>query len=195
MAFPDYTTADTSDGTLDIALLSEQIKADASITTPFDGINRTEDDFALLFDGNPGAAEQAQCDALVAAHSGLEPYKDSAIASVLKHRNRRLESTIRAEYPASSGNLFSCSEKSQGDWSKLVSMQALGLVQYPFAVYTFDERGSYDLVDANDLNGAVTAVSTAVLTERASAQAYIDAAIAAPNEAAVDAAIAPYLAS
>ena len=149
----------------------------------------------MLFDGNPSAAEQAQCDALVAAHSGLEPYKDSAIASVLKHRNRRLESTIRAEYPASSGNLFSCSEKSQADWSKLVSMQALGLVQYPFTVYTFDERSSYDLADANDLNGAVTAVSTAVLTERATAHGYIDAALQAGDEAAGDAAVAPYMAT
>jgi len=193
--FPNYTTADTSDGTLDIALLGEQIKADPAITTPFDGINRTEDAFALLFDGSPSAAEQTQCDALVSAHSGLEPYKDRTIASLLKHRSKRLENSVRAEYPAASGNLFSCSEKSQGDWSKLVSMQALGLVQYPFTVYTFDERGSYDLVDANDLNGAVSTVSAAVLVERASCQTYIDAVLAAADESAVDAAAAPYLAS
>ena len=195
MAFPFYTTADTSDGTLDIALLGQQIEADPAITTTFDGINRSEDDFTLLFTGSPSGAEQAQCDSLVAAHSGLEPYKDRTIASILKQRSKRLEDSVRAEYPAASGILFSCSEKSQGDWSKLVSMQALGLVQYPFAVYSFDERDNYALVDAADLNGAVAAVSSAVLTERATAQAYIDATLAAADEAAVDAAAAPYLAS
>jgi len=195
MAFPNYTTADTSDGTLDIALLGQQIEADPSIATAFDGINRSEDDFTLLFVVAPSAPEQAQCSALVAAHSGLEPYKDGTVSQLLAHRSKRLESSIQAEYPAASGNLFSCSEKSQGDWSKLVSMEALGLVQYPFAVYTFDERGSYALADAADLNGAVTAISTAVLTERATAQAYIDATLAAADEAAVDAAAAPYLAS
>jgi len=192
MAFPSYTTADTSDGTLDIALLSQQIEADPAITAAFDGINRSEDDFMLLFAGTPGASEQAQCDALVAAHSGLEPYKDSTVAQLVAHRSKRLGSSVQAEYPAASGNLFSCSEKSQGDWSKLVSMDLKGLVQYPFTVYTFDERGSYALADAADLNGAVTAVSAAVLTERTLAQTYISAVLLAADETAVDAAAEPY---
>lgn len=194
MAFPGYDTADTSDGTLSIALLAEQIQADPLITTTFDGVTREEDEFELLFIGSPSGAEQAQCDALVAAHSGLDPYKDGVVAKLLKHRGRRLEDAVQAEYPAASGNLFSCSESSQADWSKLVSMQSLGLVVYPFTVYTFDERGSYNLADAADLSGAVTSVSTATLTERAICQGYIDATLAASDEAAADAAAAPYLA-
>ena len=194
MSFPNYTTAETSDGTVNPELLGDQIRADAAITTQFDGITQTGASFTLIFIGSPSAAEQSQCDALVAAHSGLDPYKDEKILQILTHRSKRLETSIRAEYPAASGLMFSCSEKSQGDWSKLVSMQSLGLVAYPFTVYTFDERGSHALADAADLNGAVVAVSTAVIAERQQAQAFIDAVIAAPDEAAVDAAAAPYLA-
>lgn len=194
MAFPNYTTADTSDGTLDIALLGQQIEADPAITTTFDGINRSEDDFVLLFATTPSPAEQAQCGALVASHSGLEPYKDNEIVQLKRHRSRRLEYSVQAEYPAASGKMFSCSEESQSNWSKLVSMQSQGLVMYPFTVYTFDERGSYALVDSADLNGAVTAVSAAVLTERTLAQTYISAVLLATDEPAVDAAAAPYLA-
>jgi hypothetical protein len=194
MAFPDYNLSDTSDGTMSIVLLQQQIVDDPLITTDFDGITQTGDEFELGFIGSPSGAEEAQCDALVAAHSGLEPYKDGVVAALLKHRGRRLEEAVQAEYPAASGNLFSCSESSQADWSKLVSMQTLGLVGYPFTVYTFDERVGYDLTDAADLNGAVTAVSTAVLTERAVAQGYIDATLAAADEAAAGAAAAPYLA-
>jgi len=192
MAFPYYLKSDTSDGTLSIELLGDQIIDDPLITTAFDGING-DADFELLFVGSPSGAEQAQCDALVAAHSGLDPYKDGVVAKVLKHRGRRLDDKVRAEYPAASGNLFSCSESSQADWSKLVSMESLGLVAYPFRVYTFDERVGYDLTDAADLNGAVTAVATAVLTERASAQGYMDAVLAAADESAADAAAQPYL--
>ena len=193
MAFPDYTAADTSDGTLDIALLGQQIEADPSITTAFDGVNRSGDDFTVLFAGTPSASEQAQCNALVAAHSGLDPFKDVLVGQLKAHRTKRLESDIQAEYPVASGNMFSCSEKSQGDWSKLASMQSQGLIQYPFRVYTFDDRGSYDLADAADLTGAVTAVSAAVLGERATAQGYIDATLAAADESAATAAAAPYL--
>jgi len=192
MSFPDYTTADTSDSTLDIALLGQQIEADPSITTTFDGVNRSGDDFTVLFAGTPSASEQAQCNALVAAHSGLDPFKDALVGQLKAHRTNRLESYIKAEYPADSGNLFSCSQKSQGEWTKLVSMQTQGLVVYPYRVYTFDDRGSYDLADAADLTGAVTAVSAAVLGERALAQGYIDATLAAADESAATAAAALY---
>ena len=151
----------------------------------------TTDDTAL-FAGTPSASEQAQCNALVAAHSGLEPFKDVLVGQLKAHRTKRLESDVQAEYPVAAGNMFSCSEKSQGDWSKLASMQSQGLIQYPFRVYTFDDRGSYDLADAADLTGAVTAISAAVLTERATAQAYIDATLAAADEASAVVAAAPY---
>ncbi len=194
MSFPNYTTADTSDGTLDIALLSKQIESDSGISeeAQFAGINRAEDDFTLLFEGTPTADDEAKCDAAVAAHSGLSSFKDGLVAELKDHRSRRLESYIKAEYPADSGNLFSCSQKSQGEWTKLVSMHMQGLVVYPFRVYTFDERGSYDLSDAADLTGAIAAVSAAVLAERSLAQGYIDATLAAADESAATEAAAPY---
>jgi hypothetical protein len=194
MAFPNYTTADTSDGTLDIALLSKQIESDSQLAAgiSFDGINRSDDDFTLLFDSTPSPGDQSQCDAIVAAHSGLSSFKDGLVAELKAHRSRRLESHIKAEYPADSGNLFSCSQKSQGEWTKLVSMHMQGLVVYPFRVYTFDERGSYDLADAADLNGAIAVVSAAVLAERSLAQGYIDATLAAADESAATEAAAPY---
>jgi hypothetical protein len=193
MAFPNYTTADTSDGTLDTALLSKQIESDAALAAgiSFDGINQSNNEFTLLV-GTATADDQNKCDAIVAAHSGLPTFKDGLVSELKEHRSRRLESYIKAEYPAGSGNLFSCSQKSQGEWTKLVSMQMQGLVVYPFRVYTFDERGSYDLADANDLTGAVAAVSASVLAERSLAQGYIDATLAAADESSATEAAAPY---
>ena len=40
MSFPNYTTADTSDRTLDPASLGQQIIADPLITTDFEGVNK-----------------------------------------------------------------------------------------------------------------------------------------------------------
>ena len=59
--------------------------------------------------------------------------------------------------------------------------------------WTFDEREHYDVADGAELTAVVTAISTAVLTERALAQGYIDAVLAAADEAAANAAAAPYL--
>jgi len=70
----------------------------------------------------------------------------------------------------------------------------MGAVIYPFRAYTFDERDHYDVVDSTDLAAAVTAISTSVLTERAIAQSYMDAVLAATDEAGAHVAAAPYLA-
>lgn len=106
----------------------------------------------------------------------------------------RLEQQVFAEYPAGSGKLWRCGQQSQSDWSSLVSLDQRGLVSYPFRVFTFDERDHHDLVDSADLTAAVGAVSTAVLTERALAQSYIDAVLAATDEDEAEDAAAPYLA-
>jgi hypothetical protein len=124
----------------------------------------------------------------------LDSYKNMIVGQLIYERGQRLGFEVQAEYPAASGNLFSCSDSSQSDWSKLVAMESLGLVVYPFAVYTFDERVAYGITDSADLTAIVTAVSVAVLAERALAQGHIDAVLAAADEAAVDAAAAPYLA-
>ncbi|MCP4123741.1 MAG: hypothetical protein GY751_18485 [Bacteroidetes bacterium] len=106
----------------------------------------------------------------------------------------RLEQQVFAEYPPGSGKMWRCGQQSQSDWSSLVSLDQRGLVVYPFRVYTFDERSFHDLVDATDLTSAVGTVSLAVLTERALAQSYIDAVLAATDEDEAEDAAAPYLA-
>jgi len=194
MSFPNYTTADTSDGTLDPVSLGQQIVADPLITTDFEGVNTSGDNFALLFVATPSVAEQSQCDAVVAAHSGLPAYQDNLVDQIKNKRdNDRLENDVLAEYPPSSGNYFSCSTKSQDNWSKLSSLDSRGLVTYPFEVTTNDERGTYAIVDSADLSAIMGTVSAAVFTERALAQAYISAVLAANDETSAKNAAQPYL--
>ncbi len=105
----------------------------------------------------------------------------------------RLEQQVFAEYPPGSGKLWRCSQQSQSDWSSLVSLDSRGLVTYPFRVYTFDERAHHDIVDAADLSAIVGTVAAAVLAERANAQTFADAVLAATDEASAQAAADPYL--
>jgi len=194
MSFPNYTTADTSDGTLDPTSLGQQIIADPLITTDFEGVNTSGDNFTLLFVTTPSPAEQSQCDTVVAAHSGLPTYQDSLVEQIKNKRdNDRLEGVVIAEYPPSSGNYFSCSTTSQDNWSKLSTLDSRGLVVYPFEVTTNDERGTYDVVDSADLSAIMSTVSTAVFTERALAKIYIDAVLAATDETLANLAAQPYL--
>lgn len=124
----------------------------------------------------------------------LPAYKNMIVGQLEEHRDTRLEYDVLAEYPAGSGKEFACSTQAQADWGNLVSLDTVGAVPYPFTVYTYDSRDSYDLVDSADLAAAVAAIGAAVLTERGLCQSYVDAVLAAPDEAAVDAAAAPYLA-
>ena len=196
MAFPDYTTADTSDGTLSMPLLGQQIEADPAITTPFSGITQRGSSFTLLFVSVPTAPEQAQCDALVAAHTSLPAVQDSLVGQIKSHRDGpRLSVDLHAEYPAGSGNLFGCSAASQDNWSKLATLDGQGAVTYPYTVTTYDERGNYALTDTADRQAATLAVATVVEGERGLAEGYILAVIAAPDATAAQLAAAPYLAS
>jgi len=196
MAFPDYTVADTSDGTLSTPLLGQQIEADPAIVTTFDGVTQQSDSFTLLFATVPTAPEQTQCDALVAAHTSLPAVQDSLVAQIKSHRDDyRLASVIHAEYPAASGNMFGCSAASQDNWSKLATLDGQGGVTYPYTVTTYDERGSYALIDTVDRQAATLAIATAVEIERASASSYISAVLAATDVDAAKAAAAPYLES
>lgn len=195
MAQIDYTTADTSDGMVDIRDLHDQIVADSLITTELVGVNQTGASFALIFDADPSAGERGQCDAVVAAHAGLPGYQDGLVGRIKRHRDAVRMDGISAEYPAASGNLFSCSTASQDNWSKLATLDGRGLVTYPWVATTADERGSYSIVDSADLTGMIGAVSSAVLAERASAQVAIDAVLASTSQAGADAAAAAYLAS
>ncbi len=195
MAFPSYTTADTSDGTLDVELLHAQIVEDPAIATALLGVDRAGSSFMLLFAATPSAAEQVRCDALVSAHSSLPIVQERLVAEIKAHRDgTRLDSQILAEYPPGSGLLFSCKAESQANWSALVSLDSLGLAPYPMTVTTYDERATYTITTSADLSGIVGAISGEVLAERALAQPYIDGVIAATSVADAQAAAAPYLA-
>lgn len=122
-------------------------------------------------------------------------YTSDLVGQLEAHRDERLADVVRAEYPAASGLLFSCSVAAQDSWSKLATLDDRGLVVYPFEVHTADQQSTYDLIDSADLTGAIGAVSAAVLTERAACQSAIDAVVAAPDGDAARAAAAPYLAS
>lgn len=194
MAFPDYTTADTSDGTLSTPLLGQQIEADPAIVTALIGITQRGSSFTILFASVPTAPEQAQCDALVAAHTSLPAVQDSLVAQIKSHRDGpRLSSDLHAEYPAASGNLFGCSAASQDNWSKLATLDAQGAVAYPYTVTTYDERGNYALTNAADRQSATLAVATVVEIERGLAEGYIISVLSATSVATAQAAAEPYL--
>jgi hypothetical protein len=194
MAFPTYTIADTADGTLSTMLLAGQIEADPAIVTTLDGVTQRGTSFTLLFATTPAAPEQAQCDALVAAHTSLPAVQDSLVAQIKSHRDGpRLSTDLYAEYPAGSGNLFGCSAASQDNWSKLATLDSQGAVAYPYTVTTYDERGSYALADTADRQTATLAVATVVEIERGLAEGYIISVLAATSVATAYAAAAPYL--
>lgn len=126
--------------------------------------------------------------------STLVTVQDSLVLQIRTKRDGdRLENQIRAEYPPGSGKLWRCSQQSQSDWSSLVSLDSRGLVAYPFRAWTYDERAHHDIVNAADLSAIVGTVAAAVLAERANAQTFADAVLAATDEASAQAAADPYL--
>ena len=122
-------------------------------------------------------------------------WREPILDDVAAHRDERMAGVIRAEYPAASGVLFGCSVPDQDSWSKLATLDARGLVAFPFRVWAADHDASHDLADSADLTAAIAAVSLAVLTERAAADSVLSAVAAASDEAAAAAAAAAYLAS
>ncbi len=69
------------------------------------------------------------------------------------------------------------------------------IVTYPFRAYTYDHMDFHDIVDGADLTAAIAAVSLSVMTGRASADAVLNAAASAADEASAQAAAEPYLSS
>lgn len=122
-------------------------------------------------------------------------WREPILDDVAAHRDERMAGVIRAEYPAASGVLFGCSVPEQDGWSKLATLDARGLVAFPFRVWAADHDASHDLTDSADLTAAIAAVSLAVLTERATADSVLSAVAAASDEAAATAAAAAYLAT
>ena len=116
------------------------------------------------------------------------------VHDIKNHREYRLNNGyILAEYPASSGKMFSCSAESQNNWGKLGTLDALGLVSYPFTVTTYDERDQYDLTNGVDLKAMIGSVSAEVLAERLVAKGYIEAVLAATDTVLAHQAAEPYL--
>jgi hypothetical protein len=130
----------------------------------------------------------------VATPYDLDSIKSDIVSEVLHKRNSRLDNhEILAQYPASSGKFFSCSEYSQNNWAKLETLFSLNLVEYPYTVWTYDEKDSYDVVNMLDLATILAAIASTVMTERSSAQGVVASVLSAANEqSAVDLA-APYL--
>ncbi len=120
-------------------------------------------------------------------------WREPILDDVSAHRDERLTTVVRAEYPAASGVLFGCSVAEQDSWSKLATLDARSLVAYPFRVWAADHDASHDLTDSADLTAAIAAVSLAVLTERATADGVLSAVAAASDEAAAIVAAAAYL--
>ncbi len=194
MTFPYYNTGDTANGEVDPALLHSQIEEDQEITTPFYGVTCNGNAFELIFDSVPPAGQIAQCDAVVAAHTSLPGVQDNLVVQIKNKRdNDRLENHVTAEYPAASGNFFSCSISSQDNWAKLSTMDDRGLIVYPFVVTTKDERGSYAIIDGDDLTGIIGVVSMAVLNERTYAQGYISSVLSSASVEQAESEAAPYL--
>ncbi len=168
----------------------------SAIATPIDheagGVTVRGDLIETWFADVLTAADDLIFNALPASHYPL--WREPILASITSHRDARFSSDIRAEYPAASGLLYACGIEDQDNWNKLATLDARGLMTYPFTVHTADQTGTYDLVDSADLTGALGAISLEVLAERALAQSYIDAVMAAPDESAALAAAAPYLA-
>lgn len=193
MAFPTYTTSDTLDGTLDIELMHRQIDA---VVSGLLAINRTGISFELVFGAPPSIGDQAQCDAVVAAHMSLEIVQDRLVNQIKAHRDeQRLAIDLQAEYPSGSGKLFSCSATSQNNWAKLATLDDQGDVAYPYTVRTYDERDSYDLINSTDREAATLAVAAVVMAERSVAESAIAQVLAATSVSDAEVAALGYLSS
>ena len=94
-------------------------------------------------------------------------YTPDLLAEIEAHRDYRMATAVTAEYPAASGLLFSCSVPAQDSWSKLATLDARGLLAYPFTVHTADQTQTYDLVDSADLTAAIGTISIRSRRKRA----------------------------
>ena len=126
--------------------------------------------------------------------TALPDMKDQARALIIEQRDFRLANAITVEFPLASGKLFSCSERAQNGWSRLLALDSRGLLAFPHRAYTFDDRDHCDITNAGELDLIAGAISTAVLAERALAHGYIDAVMVAADAAGVDDSSATYLA-
>jgi hypothetical protein len=168
---------------------------DSSIATLIDhgagGVTMHGDVLETWFADVLSVADAVTFNALPAGHYPL--WREPIMRQITDKREYRLANVIFAEYPASSGLMFGVGTADQDNWNKLISLDGLGFVTYPFPTYTYDHADSHNLVDSADLAGAVAAISVTVLTERMLADGYLNAVVAATTEVEAIAAAAPYL--
>lgn len=158
-----------------------------------DGVNLTK---SWGWDFSEGAPELREIEYIMGSPVlvGLDTHKTGLITLLMEKRDKRFnENYVLAEYPAASGNLFSCATESQNKWNKLATLYSLGTITSPFTVYTYNNRGSYSLADLDDLKGLILTITTAVLQENTLAGSYIAAVLSAVDESAATQAAQPYL--
>lgn len=93
---------------------------------------------------------------------------------IIEHRDYKLSHSIFVEYPQGSGVLFSCSEKTQLDFSKISSLDAKGLAVYPLVIYSANMLDSHSILDSVELNNFLTLLYEKVMSERFLANGFID---------------------
>jgi len=172
-----------------------------SYTPPLDpldylGINSDLIDLQLLWawDFASTALVEIVYEIGVPVPANLDTFKNSIVEEIVSKRDWRFDNFfILAEYPATTGKMFSCSIEAQDNWDKLETLFTLSLVTYPFEVWTYDERDTYNIIDMADLTNILAVVATQVLAERTTAQTYIDAVLGAVDEATATAEAQPYL--
>jgi len=129
------------------------------------------------------------------AAEGLEMVRSRYLAAVIGERNRRLNS-VGFEYPPGSGKVFPIGPETEARWVGLFAMADVLTAQgaYPFTVRTWDDRDSYDLVDATDARTMAATGLGAFAAARSIAGAVKDAVVAATDVAGIQAAASAYLA-
>jgi len=157
------------------------------------GITTHGDSVETWFADVLSSADEQTLNGLPASHYSF--WREPIMQQVVSKREQRLSSVIFTEYPAGSGKMFGCSVADQDNWNKLATLDSRGLVIYPFRAYTYDHMDFHDIVDSADLTAAIAAVSLAVMTERASADAVLNEVASAADEASAQAAAEPYLSS
>lgn len=190
-----------------LTVLGQDMPAFAIAVASLSGLTSSRGDVSNIFTAEySGTANQATRDSISRAlrdvgatdiewsEGTIAELRQVLVKRVKAHREQKLENRVTFEYPAASGNLFSCSQKSKSNWSALAALDSRSLVSWPYSVTTQDEVTSYSVTNAADLDGVLAAMLTAIETERATAKVKIDA-ILAGDETAARAAADAYLAT
>ena len=124
----------------------------------------------------------------------IDRWRGELTADVLAHRDVKLSTTVLAEFPTGSGQMFGCSIADQNELCKLAVLDRMGMVPYPFAIHSHDRSSTHDLTAA-ELPHFTAAISGAVLSERLRAEITLALILMAPDEAAAQAAADVYMAT